>query len=291
MSIPQLAGRFTLPRNEILRLGQTLPAAPRIMSELGDILKDIDTDISDIARILRTDPALMTRVIRMSNTIMFGGSAEITDIEHALARVGFSNVLGLVGAAGITQLTPKPLRIYGLDIDTFQRCSLCHALAAENLARAVGEDTHSAYIAALLRGIGMVVLDRAAGDLDEPPEPIALSQNPCYSDFEHRLFGLTSVDVTRILMDEWNFPEVIVKAIDLHHLTAPDALNDRLACVVNVAGEMAAASGYGFPGDERHWTTAPGKYDVLGLSLEYWTELSQQASERFFGACESLKAS
>lgn len=255
------------------------------------MLKDINTDVIDIARILRTDPALMARVVRMSNTIMFGGSGEVTDIEQALARVGFSNVLGLVGAAGITQLTPKPLRIYDLEIDTFQRCSLCHALAAERLARAVGEDAQAAYIAALLRGIGMVVIDRAASDLDEPAEPFALSQDACYADYEQKLFGLTSADVTRMLMDEWRFPEVIVRAIDLHYLSAPDALNDRLACVVNVAGEMAAASGFGFPGDERHWTTAPGKYDVLGLSLEYWTQLSQEASERFFGACESLKAS
>lgn len=261
------------------------------MAQLTDMLADVDTDVSDIGRTLRTDPALTARVIRMSKTIMFGGSsAEVVDIEQALTRVGFSNVLSLVGAAGITQLAPELLQLYGIDIDTFQRCSLCHALAAENLARAVGEDSQAAYIAALLRGVGMIVLDRAVeGVLSDEPLFIP-TQEQSYEDFEMRIFGLTSVDVTRILMDEWKFPEPIVSAIDLHHLNRPDALSNRLACIVNVAGEIAAAAGHALPGDTLHWNAAPGKYDVLGVTFEFWNELCGAARARFVGACDALKA-
>jgi HD-like signal output (HDOD) protein len=282
-----------LSRAEIVRHGHTLPPAPRIMAQLSDLLSDVDADVSDICVVLRADPALTARVMRMSKAIMFGGAgAEVMDVEQALARVGFRNVLGLVGAAGITQLAPEPLGLYGVDIDTFQRCSLCHAIAAENLARALGEDSQSAYLAALLRGIGMVVLDRAASEIiagDSLFVPSAQEQS--YVEFERRVFGLTSVDATRILMDEWRFPEAIVSAIDLHHLATPDALDNRLACIVNVAGEIAAAAGHGLPGDEVHWTASPGKYDVLGVTLEFWNQLYGEAQTRFAGACEALKAS
>lgn len=261
------------------------------MARLGEMLKDVDTDIHDLARILKTDPALTTRVIRMSKAIMFGGAAEIVDVEQALARVGFSNVLGLVGAAGITQLVPSPLRLYGIDVNTFQKCSLCHALAAEGLARAVGEDSQSAYIAGLLRGLGMIVFDRAATETDwiAEGETFTLARDGCYADFERRVFDTTSAEVSRILLEEWKFPDAIVHAVDLHYLSVPDALSDRLACVLNVAGEIAASAGYGFPGDDRHWTSAPEKYDILGVSFDFWTHLCSEANSRFSHACQALQ--
>jgi hypothetical protein len=60
---------------------------------------------------------------------------------------------------------------------------------------------------------------------------------------------------------------------------------------VNVAGEIAAAAGHGLPGDEVHWTASPGKYDVLGVTLDFWNQLCGESQARFAGACEALKAS
>ncbi len=261
------------------------------MARLGELLKDVDTDVSDIAKVLKTDPALTTRVIRMSKAIMFGGATDIVDLEHALARVGFGNVLGLVGAAGITQLVPEPLQLYDIDVDTFQKCSLCHALAAESLARAVGEDPQAAYVGALLRGLGMIVFDRAASETDLIAEggTFLLSRDLCYADYDRRVFGCTSSDVTGILLEEWKFPDAIINAVNLHHLHAPDALTNRLACVLNVAGEIAASAGHGFPGDEIHWTTAPEKYDVLGVSYDFWGHLCTEANVRFSSAFQALQ--
>ena len=285
------AAPLCLTREEIVKYGQSLPPAPKIMARLGEMLKDLDTDILDLARVLKTDPALTSRVIRMSKAIMFGGASDINDLEQALARVGFSNVLSLVGTAGITQLAPEPLRLYGIDVNTFQKCSLCHALAAESLARAVGEDTQAAYVAGLLRGIGMIVFDRAATDRDwiVEGEPFSLSRDGCYAEYERRVFECTSATVTRILLEEWRFPSAIVNAVDQHHLSESDALTNRLACVLNVAGEIAAAAGFGFPGDERHWSTAPEKYDVLGVSFEFWGHLCHEANARFSNACQALQ--
>jgi HD-like signal output (HDOD) protein len=261
------------------------------MARLGEVLKDVNADVSDIARTLKTDPALTARVIRMSKAIMFGGASDISDLEHALARVGFSNVLGLVGAASITQLIPAPLKLYGIDVNTFQKCSLCHALAAEGLARAVGEDSQAAYIGGLLRGLGMIIFDRAAAETDLIAEgdTFTLGRDHCYAEYERRVFGCTSSHVTRTLLEEWKFPDPIVNAVDLHYLSEPDALTNRLACVLNVAGEIAATAGHGFPGDDHHWTTAPEKYEVLGVSFDFWGQLRTEANMRFSGACQALQ--
>jgi HD-like signal output (HDOD) protein len=261
------------------------------MARLGEMLKDIETDLSDIAKILKTDPVLTSRVIRMSKAIMFGGASDVAGLEQALARVGFSNVLGLVGAASIVHMVPAPLRLYGIDVDTFQKCSLCHALAAESLARAIGEDSQAAYLGGLLRGLGMIIFDRAATETDwiAEGETFTLGRDASYADFEQRVFGCTSSEVTAVLLREWKFPDSIVSAVGLHYLSAPDALTDRLACVLNVAGEIAALAGHSFPGDDRHWQTAPAKYEILGVSYDFWGHLCNEANTRFSGACQALQ--
>lgn len=288
MSSPNPSVPTAITRADVVKIGQSLPVAPRIMAQLGDMLNDVDTDIHDIARQVRNDPALTSRVIWMSKSILFSGGADVRDLDEALARVGFSSVLGLVGAASASQLSATPLKSYGIDVDTFQQCSLCHALSAETLARELGEDVQAAYIAGLLRSVGMIVLDRFAAPWLAPEAAFNLERDQCYTDFELKTFGLTSGDATRMLLDEWAFPEAIVSAIDFHHLATEEALESRLACVLNVAGEIAAVAGRAFPGDTRHWTAAPEKYEVLGISREAWDRISSEATARFSAACAAL---
>jgi HD-like signal output (HDOD) protein len=284
------SAKRNVTRNEIVILGEGLPAAPRIMAQLVELLADPDTDTTDIASILRSDPALTARAIRMSNTIIFGPvGADVTDIEEALTRVGVANVLGLVGAAGVSGWVAEPLPVYGIDIDTFQRSSLCHAQTAEHLADRLGEDFRAAYIVGLLRGLGMIVLDRAAGVLAEPPR-FTPEKYRSYDEFELEVFGVTSREATRILLEEWGFPAPIVQALDLHLLDKPDAVSNRLACIVNVAGEVAAAAGHGLPGDDAHWLAAPGKYETLGVTEDFWKDLCAAAKARSAGISATLAA-
>jgi HD-like signal output (HDOD) protein len=279
-----------LARNQIVILGEGLPAAPRIIGQLTELLADPDTDMPAIASVLRTDPALTARAIRMSNAIMFGPvGTDVADIEEALTRVGVTNVLGLVGVAGITQWVAEPLALYGIDIDTFQRSSVCHAVTAEHLAQQLGEDFRAAYVVGLLRGLGMIVLDRAAGVITNCPV-FNPAKHRSYDEFERQVFGTTSRDVTRLLMEEWNFPAPIIEALDLHLLDTADSLGNRLACIVNVAGEIAAAAGHGLPGDDVHWTAAPGKYETLGVTEDFWKELCAAAKGRSAGMCDTLSS-
>jgi len=280
--------KHVFSRNQVLILGEGLPAAPRILARLAELLDDPNTGTPEIARVVETDPALAARAIRLSNTIMFGPiGADVTDIQEALTRVGVTNVLGLVGAAGIAGWVAEPLPVYGIDLDTFQRSSLCHAQTAEHLAQQVGEDPRAAYIAGLLRGLGMIVLDRG-GSVFKPQPAYDAVQYKSYDAFELEVFGLTSREATKILLDEWKFPKPIVDALDLHLLTTADSVSNRLACVVNVAGEIAATAGHGLPGDDVHWTATPEKYEAIGVDADFWKDLCAAAKARSAGIFAAL---
>ena len=88
---------LALTRDQILDHARALPAAPRIMAELCELLQDINTDLDQIALVIRGDPALAARVIRISNSVVYGGDWAVASIDEAVNRVGFEEVLRLVG--------------------------------------------------------------------------------------------------------------------------------------------------------------------------------------------------
>ncbi|HVU35236.1 MAG TPA: HDOD domain-containing protein [Opitutaceae bacterium] len=256
---------LALTRDRILDHARALPAAPRVMAELCELLQDINTDLDQIAIVIRADPALAARVIRISNSIVYGGEWQVSSIDDAVNRVGFEEVLRLVGTASVAGFVDRELAIYGLDAETLRSSLLLHALASEALARHTAVDTRTAYTAGLLRALGMMVMDRVArGQLvaDLAYDSQAFST---YLDWEKARFGIGSPDVTRMVLDEWRFPHEIVTAIE-EHLLDTAGWENPFAALLNVAGAIVAGADLALPGDRKHWVLTPDKLSAAGLT-------------------------
>ena len=102
----------TLTRDTILEHARSLPAAPQVMAGLSELLQDINTDLEQIADQVRVDPALTARVIRISNSPVFGGGARIGSVDEAVNRVGFGEVIRLVGVATVAGMVDRALSCY-----------------------------------------------------------------------------------------------------------------------------------------------------------------------------------
>lgn len=261
---------LALTRDQILDHARALPAAPRVMAELCELLQDINTDLDQIASVIRGDAALAARVIRISNSVVYGGEWQVSSIDEAVNRVGFEEVLRLVGTASVATLVDVSLPMYRLDADLLRGSLLMHALASEALAKHTPVDPRTAYTAGLLRAIGMMVLDRAArGRLSE-----ALAYDPqqfsTYLEWETARFGLGSVDVTRMILDEWRFPHDIVTAIEEHLLQNPTSFGNPFACLLNVAGGIVMDLQLELPGDRPHWVMTHEKFGGAALVAEHY---------------------
>src|SRR5689334_9369866 len=86
-----------IPRETLLHVAKALPAAPRILAELGHLLLDPNSDLSEVTNLLRRDTALTARIIRISNSAFYNAGQPFASLEEALARVGFTEVYRLTG--------------------------------------------------------------------------------------------------------------------------------------------------------------------------------------------------
>lgn len=272
---------LTLTRDTVLEHARALPAAPQVMAGLSELLQDINTDLEQIADQIRVDPALAARVIRISNSPVFGGGARIGSVDEAVNRVGFGEVLRLVGVATVAGMVDRSLSCYKIPAEKLRESLLLHALAAEALAAGTEIDPRTAYAGGLLRGIGMMVVDRMARERLQLSEAYDAQQFETYWQWENARFGLGSPEVATMILDDWRFPAELVAAVQEHLLVTDAGRSDSFACLLNLAGGIVLAHGLALPGEAACWATSPEKFETLGLDEERFEAASAQAFAQF----------
>lgn len=272
---------YALTRETILVHARTLPAAPQVLGGLCELLADANTDLDRIAAEIRLEPTLASRVIRISNSAAFGSGHRIGSVDEAVSRVGFGEVLGLVGAATVGGVADRALGCYGLPVDRLREAMLFHALASEALAVRAGLDSRQAYAGGLLRSIGMMVIDHGARLILPASEAYQAERYATYRDWEEEKFGLGGIDATALVLGEWQFPPELVAAVQEHFLTRESSYQDRFAVILHLAGCIAAERGQALPGEAARWAFTPGKLEAAGLDEIQFTKAANQAAASF----------
>jgi HD-like signal output (HDOD) protein len=271
-----------ISRGQILEAGRALPAAPQVLGGLSELLQDINADLEQIAGQISLDAALAARVIRISNSAVYGGGLRLASVDEAVNRVGFSEVLRLVGIATVAGLVDREVVCYRIAAERVRESLLMHALASESLGRCMGIDSHTAYTGGLLRALGLMVLDRLARDTLPVEEFFDPRRFPGgYVEWERATFGISHTEVTAMILDEWRFAPELVTAIHQHLLERKEDGNDRFSCLLNVAGTIAANSGLALPGELGHWILTPEKLAAAGLEEDDVRRASEEAHGHF----------
>ncbi len=268
--------RSKLTRELLLRHASGLSAAPQVLGGLCELLEDVNTGLDEVADQIRLDPALAARVLRLSNSIVFGGGWSVGSIEDAVNRVGFAEITRLVGAATVTRLVDRALPAYDITAEQLRESLLLHALASEALAGFAGVDGRFAYTCGLLRGIGLMVLQMAWA-ATEPRAVYDPERFSSYTEWERAHGGVSAAEVTVMVLDHWRFPAEAIRALE-KHLETPD---EPLAAILNLAGAIADQHGHALPGEKVWWTCTPEKLAAAGIGEEDWARASERTAEAF----------
>ncbi|HWA85358.1 MAG TPA: HDOD domain-containing protein [Opitutus sp.] len=276
-----------ISREMLLHVVKTLPAAPRIMSQLGHLLLDPNSDLGEITDLLRRDTALTARIIRISNSAFYNRGQPYGSLDDALACVGYTEVYRLVGLAAVAQMGDNELPLYGISGACLRENSLLTALIIENLAGAAQLDPRTAYTAGLLRSVGKIALDRLTRN-----GPGALryraDDHGRLGDWESNFTGMNNCEAAAVILREWRFPADLVAAIRDHYVCPPAA--SPFAQLLNLAAGAAERCGHGFPGETDYWRKTPEGGDALEISPEELGVALDHSREQFDLLHEAIRA-
>lgn len=246
------------PDEEIALAIDSLPAAPRILAELGPRLQRADVEVDDVAEVLRQDPGLTARLIFAANSAAYTGTEPSRSLEDAVARIGFREAFRLIGAAASAKLSDGPLSLYAMPLERLRQNALFTALVMEELAPGAEMEPRAAYTVGLLRSVGKLVLNRLAAQHPELA-PYGGTAEPL-GDWEAARFGYANPQFSAYVLEKWRFPAETVAAVREHY--HPDEHSSVGSHLLNLAAGAAEMRDFGFPGEAEYWQFTPESFKI-----------------------------
>jgi diguanylate cyclase (GGDEF)-like protein len=142
--------------------------------EVLEISQNPDIGTADIAKVVSRDPALVTKILKVSNSVWCGVRREVTTLGQAVNLLGVNGTMGLALSFSLVRGLRKTV-IAHFDHQMYWRRSVISATATLAVGMATKAANHDEYfLAGLLQDIGMLVLNEA---LPEYGKMVASSKN------------------------------------------------------------------------------------------------------------------
>jgi HD-like signal output (HDOD) protein len=249
-----------------------IDACPKLASlqrnnrALKDLVNSEQSLTSQIAEIIRRDPSLSARLLRMVNSVYYGLSARVNNIEEAVFFLGLRQIRELAMATPVieelenlqaTTTTPLPWK------DLWAH-SIASAMLTREILRAtpLAIDDETDYLAGLLHNVGKIVMAYAfPAELEEivrTPHPTTFG----VCEHERRLIGWDHAEIGAYYLEKHKLSEEIACAVRFHN-TPDRAPRHRLfAAAVQVADHLV-----------RHCGINSGFEQVGPVAKDAWLEL------------------
>ena len=240
----------TSEKDEYLRiLGkmESLNGNMAVLSRLGSMLHDPNNGIDDVAKLLQTDGALSANAIRASNSVRYGIGPKISNVESALIKVGYNQVISLIATALSKQVFMKDLPAYGMTADDYWTYSYFCGVFLESQAARVGIFPDEAYLLGLLHGIGRIVINELI--IKGRSELMWDKTVPCEK-WEELNIGFRSDQAGSTLLKNWKFSPSIHQRVADQYLPQAQA-KDQLLQLLDYARCCCELNHYRL--DEERW--------------------------------------
>jgi HD-like signal output (HDOD) protein len=216
-----------------------LPLAPRLHTELTELIADPDAGVREAAAVVERDTVITGKVLQLANSGYFGLSRRVTRLEDAVAFLGLDALRALTLSIQAQQAFSHAPAVRGFSAEDVQR----HAALVARLVRELlpdGRARDDAIAAALLVDIGLLVLaSEKPAELADVLASASDQDRPCV-EVEYERLGVTHAEVGAHLLALWDLPHAVVEAVAFHHrpLAAGDPAPPAVA-VVHMADAIA----------------------------------------------------
>ncbi len=195
-----------------------LPSFSGPVMNVLNLLRRPEVEIQVIAEELQKDPGLSVQALRLVNSVGYGLTTRVSNVQHAVVLMGRSRLECLVLTVAVKTALPGA-DLPGFDLEQFWRTAALRATLAGGLARELHRATEvESFTAALLQDIGVALLAERERERYIPlyRQWLEESEGPL-SALERSMFGFDHAEIGGELGQHWGLPPFLVDAIRLHH--------------------------------------------------------------------------
>jgi len=223
---------------KILSSVNNIPSLPYIIQEVSMLIGDPKTSASILGKIISKDQGLVTKILTVANSPLYGIPRRVATIDFAIVVLGFSQIKNIVIALSMLDALKK-IGDKKFQQKKYWMHSLLTASAAQRIADDLGYQTSGeAFTAGLLHDLGIPIIYKLFNNEYKKIIQSVKEDKKIYLDAEKEHLGLTHQEVGRFLLDKWNLPISIAEVISHHHKPSRSEEHSELSALIHLADFM-----------------------------------------------------
>ena len=264
---------------------EIVPTLPAYVHLIEEELNREDPSPAHVAELMSQDIGLVTRVLRLANSTIYSRStSQVGTIGDAVQRIGMKEVRGIclmvalapMFAVADPQLNLKMLWKHSLAVALASKVLHCHCPI--HIQKQLS--TEVLHVSGMLHDIGLIVLAQQAPDAFSEVRHLRSRGNDSICDCERTVLGFSHADISFMILQRWNFPDLLTEIVQHHHeynqVKGEVALHARVIhiadCICNLHGNCDNFEGLTEPYDSDAWND-------LGLDESHITLITEEIDQ------------
>jgi HD-like signal output (HDOD) protein len=271
-----------------------LPTLPSIATAIMEKTLEANVSARQIAEMVEKDQALALKVLKVANSPFYRRIKEISTIRGAVVLLGFNVLKSIVLSISVLNLFNSKDR-HALDFYKFWQHSIACAVCAKSIAgKILPASAEDAFIAGLLHDLGKVIADQLICKKGEYREVVEAMDHAGADilDIEQEIVGIDHAAIGKYLMERWNLPSHLSKAVGYHHSLVDitdDGTTKSLCAIVHVADMVTNHLGIGTTQTQTQTGFVdPSLLNQLGITSHDIQEISIDLQDSISSISEQL---
>lgn len=202
--------------NEIIEKINDLPPLPETITKIEIFRKKETQEVEELISILETDPFIVSTLLKVSNSAMFGFRSKVETLGRLINLLGMKFAIFIAINETIQNMLTTDLKPYGISHDDYVKSTrLTSTLINLWISKKDAELRDDLILPALLQQTGLFILSEViiSNNLTEKfQEKLALGAE--ISEIEKELLGVTTAQVTAEIFKHWKLSENLIQTIE-----------------------------------------------------------------------------
>lgn len=202
--------------NNILEKIESLPPLPKTIIDIEEFRKKQNKEASDLLEIIEKDALIISTLLKISNSAMFGFRSKVETPGRAINLLGINFTISIAIGGTVQNLLMTNLEPYGINSDDFMKASnISSTLASLWLSKIDIELKDEIVLPALLQETGkFIIADLIVNEGKSDLFKSKIASGASIEDTEKELLGFTTSEVTAKIFRHWKLSENLINLIE-----------------------------------------------------------------------------